>query len=155
MLGRMVSVSFRSRASFQPQKTHASTHATARDFIDACLTLEPTSRLTAQQAQQHPWLAPPPSPSLSATSTATATDDGSTTPDLLPTFREHADPKLKLKRSMLAVKAVGDFEKEGERRKSRREMWGEEERVVVEGVERARKEAEEEAVSLTSLGAGV
>jgi hypothetical protein len=72
------------------------------------------------------------------------------TPDLLPTFKQHADPRMKLKRSLLAVKAVGDFKEEGAARKTRREMWGTEERKVVEEVERMQKEAEEEAVSLAS-----
>lgn len=58
---------------------------------------------------------------------------------------------MKLKRSLLAVKAVGDFKDEGVKRKTRREMWGTEERKVVEDVERAQKEAEEEAVRLILL----
>lgn len=55
---------------------------------------------------------------------------------------------MKLKRSLLAVKATGDFKAEGQVRKSRREMWGAEERAIVEKVEAIRQEAEEEAVSL-------
>lgn len=131
---------------FTPANQAHTSSLTARDFINSILRIDPAARLAASQALQHPWLAPVVSPSPSTTPT------GTPTPDLLPTFKQHADPHMKLRRSMLAVKAVGDFKDEGERRKTRRELWGTEERKVVEEVERAQKEAEEEAVSLSWTG---
>lgn len=96
--------------------------------------------MTAEEASKHRWLCPPES------------NASTPTPDLLPTFRHHVDPRMKLKRSLLAVKATGDFKHEGMARKSRREMWGEEERKIVEKVEAIRKEAEQDAVSCRLIG---
>ncbi|KAF7327201.1 Protein kinase domain-containing protein [Mycena kentingensis (nom. inval.)] len=43
--------------SFDPEEPWADVSGTARDFITACLTLDPEKRPTVQQALEHKWLA--------------------------------------------------------------------------------------------------
>ncbi|KAI0689813.1 Pkinase-domain-containing protein [Cerioporus squamosus] len=42
---------------FEPEEYWAGVSETARDFVKECLTIDPTSRPTAAEALQHPWLA--------------------------------------------------------------------------------------------------
>ncbi|CDO77740.1 hypothetical protein BN946_scf184993.g3 [Trametes cinnabarina] len=43
--------------SFEPAEYWENVSETARDFVRACLTVDPTKRPTAAEALQHPWLA--------------------------------------------------------------------------------------------------
>ncbi|KAF7332762.1 Protein kinase domain-containing protein [Mycena kentingensis (nom. inval.)] len=42
---------------FEPEESWADVSGTARDFITACLTIDPEKRPTVQQALEHKWLA--------------------------------------------------------------------------------------------------
>ncbi|KAL4072258.1 Pkinase-domain-containing protein [Scleroderma citrinum] len=42
---------------FEPEEYWSNVSETARSFVRACLTVDPESRPTAEQALQHPWLA--------------------------------------------------------------------------------------------------
>ena len=42
---------------FEPEEYWANVSQTARDFVTACLTIDPDARPTAEQALEHPWLA--------------------------------------------------------------------------------------------------
>ena len=42
---------------FEPEEYWANVSQTARDFVTACLTIDPASRPTAEEALKHPWLA--------------------------------------------------------------------------------------------------
>lgn len=42
---------------FEPEEYWANVSQTARDFVAACLTIDPDARPTAEEALKHPWLA--------------------------------------------------------------------------------------------------
>lgn len=42
--------------AFQPSEYWRDVSSTARDFVRACLTVDPAKRLTCEQALEHPWL---------------------------------------------------------------------------------------------------
>ncbi|OBZ76298.1 Calcium/calmodulin-dependent protein kinase type I [Grifola frondosa] len=42
---------------FEPEEYWANVSSTARDFVSECLTIDPASRPTAEEALQHKWLA--------------------------------------------------------------------------------------------------
>ena len=42
---------------FEPEEYWANVSQTARDFVTACLTIDPAARPTAEEALKHPWLA--------------------------------------------------------------------------------------------------
>ena len=42
---------------FEPEEYWANVSQTARDFLTACLTIDPAARPTAEEALKHPWLA--------------------------------------------------------------------------------------------------
>jgi serine/threonine protein kinase len=63
--------------------------ATARDFISRCLTIDPTKRITAHQALEHPWLvAARGDPTKQA-----ASGTGELNADLLPAIKKQFDPR--------------------------------------------------------------
>lgn len=135
-------VSSRSKAdlfALSPRRRGLDLAWPARDFVRACLTVDPATRLTARDALSHAWLTP-------------SSEPGTPTPDLLPTFRRHADVRQKLTRSLTAIKAMGHLRHEGQERrdrsKSKREQMSDAFRRVVERVDAAREESENEAVSL-------
>ncbi|KAK4048950.1 Calcium/calmodulin-dependent protein kinase type I [Microbotryomycetes sp. JL201] len=121
--------------AFEPAEYWKHVSETAKDFINKLLTVDTSKRLTASGALSHPFL-------------SSSSDSSTTTHDLLPTFKQHADAKEKLSRGLTAVLAMGALKEEGLARKTRREEMGEEDRKVVEAAEQARKESEDEAAKL-------
>lgn len=116
---------------------------TARDFINRCLVIDQTKRMTATEALAHPWLA-----QLAPTASATAQAQR---PDLLPSLRKNFNAKGTWKRAIMGVRAAGALKAGGEARRATllAEATGtdEERQRVFESAQRAKKEAEEEAVS--------
>ncbi|KAJ7611701.1 kinase-like domain-containing protein [Roridomyces roridus] len=86
--------------SFTPEEYWVNVSETARDFVRACLTIDPALRPTAEQALQHQWLATP-TPYF-------VQDSASGGPvDLLPQVKKAAfDAKLAWKKAGATVRAV-------------------------------------------------
>lgn len=116
----------------------------ARDFIRRCLVIDQTQRLTAAQALAHPWLA------QGAPST-----NQPQRPDLLPSLRKNFNAKGTWRRAIMGVRAASALKLGGEHRRATLMAGagvGEEEQARVrEEAERAKRDAEEEAVSRRAL----
>ncbi|KAF8510171.1 Pkinase-domain-containing protein [Gautieria morchelliformis] len=86
---------------FEPAEYWANVSDTARDFVNACLTVDPTSRPTAAEALEHKWLASeqphfvpdPESPSGGPT-------------DLLPTIRKGFNARKTFRKAVLSMVAM-------------------------------------------------
>ncbi|KAK4053290.1 Calcium/calmodulin-dependent protein kinase type I [Microbotryomycetes sp. JL221] len=129
--------------AFEPVEYWKHVSDTAKDFINKLLTLDSSSRLTAKEALSHDFLKP-----FSSTTHNTNGSDEEEEHDLLPTFKQHADAKEKLNRGLTAVLAMGALKEEGLNRKTRRDEMGEEDKQIVEGVEKLRQESQDEASKL-------
>lgn len=103
--------------------------------------------MTATEALAHPWLA-----QLAPTASATAQAQR---PDLLPSLRKNFNAKGTWKRAIMGVRAAGALKAGGEARRATllAEATGteEERQRVFEQAQRAKQEAEEEAVRIRSF----
>ncbi|KAJ7321901.1 Pkinase-domain-containing protein [Mycena albidolilacea] len=83
---------------FEPEEYWANVSDTARDFVRACLTIDPERRPTAAECLDHKWLA-------SNTSHFVSTPSGSPT-DLLPHVKKVFNAKLTWKKAAFSIKAL-------------------------------------------------
>lgn len=123
---------------------------TARDFINRCLVIDQTKRMTAVEALNHPWLS-----SLGSSHPAANTSSYNP-PDLLPSLRKNFDARGTFRRAIFAVRAAAALKDGGEQRRATLNVAAlggttEEQKRVREEAERAKRDAEEEAVISPSL----
>ncbi|KAL3482396.1 kinase-like domain-containing protein [Aspergillus californicus] len=89
--------------SFTPIDYWRGVSVEARNFIKACLTVEPKDRLTAHQALQHPWVLPPYDPSAPIGSGQ----------DLLPTVKKNFNARRTLHKAIDTVRAINKLRENG------------------------------------------
>jgi calcium/calmodulin-dependent protein kinase I len=76
-------------------------HTTARDFVRKCLTIDPTQRMTAHQALQHPFL---------------VEDVGAKEADLLPNVKKNFNARRTLHAAIDTIRAINKLrEGQGQR----------------------------------------
>ncbi|KAJ7321916.1 putative serine/threonine protein kinase [Mycena albidolilacea] len=83
---------------FEPEEYWANVSDTARDFVRACLTIDPERRPTAAECLDHKWLA-------SNTPHFVSTPGGGPT-DLLPHVKKAFNAKLTWKKAAFSIKAL-------------------------------------------------
>ncbi|KAJ7628740.1 Pkinase-domain-containing protein [Roridomyces roridus] len=83
---------------FEPEEYWANVSQTARDFVTACLTIDPERRPTAAEALEHKWLA-------DTTPHFVPEADGAPT-DLLPHVKKAFNAKLTWKKAAFSIKAL-------------------------------------------------
>ncbi|KAF7366335.1 Pkinase-domain-containing protein [Mycena sanguinolenta] len=83
---------------FEPEEYWANVSDTARDFVRACLTIDPEKRPTADECLGHKWLA-------STTPHFVSTPSGGPT-DLLPHVKKAFNAKLAWKKAAFSIKAL-------------------------------------------------
>ncbi|KAJ7765987.1 hypothetical protein B0H14DRAFT_2970103, partial [Mycena olivaceomarginata] len=83
---------------FEPEEYWANVSDTARDFVRACLTIDPERRPTAAECLDHKWLA-------SNTPHFVSTPSGGPT-DLLPHVKKAFNAKLTWKKAAFSIKAL-------------------------------------------------
>ncbi|KAL1412736.1 Calcium/calmodulin-dependent protein kinase type I [Vanrija albida] len=86
---------------FAPPEYWAGVSETARDFVRACLTIDPTNRPTAAQLLQHKWLRADAPPFV-----ADPTSESGQAVNLLPTVKKAFDAKKTFRRAVLGMMAV-------------------------------------------------
>ncbi|KAL4796881.1 kinase-like domain-containing protein [Aspergillus venezuelensis] len=89
--------------SFTPIEYWRGVSVEARDFIKACLTVDPKARLTAHQALQHPWVNPP----------YDQTDMMGSGQDLLPTVKKNFNARRTLHKAIDTVRAINKLRENG------------------------------------------
>lgn len=90
--------------SFTPADYWRGVSQTAQDFIKRCLTIDPNSRMTAQEALQHPWMNPPQDPNEA---------DLGSGEDLLPTVKKNFNARRTLHRAIDTVRAINKLREGG------------------------------------------
>ncbi|KAH8921685.1 putative calmodulin-dependent protein kinase type 1 [Atractiella rhizophila] len=113
--------------AFEPVEYWQNVSDTARDFIRRCLVIDPSARMTTQQALDHPWLS----------SDKPQGEDK----DLLPNVRKNFDAKKTWKKALLGIKWLGAAQRQATL------QLGQEEKQVMEDVEEGKRQAEEEKPS--------
>lgn len=86
---------------FEPEEYWENVSQTAKDFVAACLTVDPTQRPTAADALKHPWLADE-KPHF-------VPDPGSLTggpTDLLPHIQKRLDARTRFRRAVWGITAM-------------------------------------------------
>ena len=89
--------------SFTPLEYWRHVSKSARQFINRCLTIEPTERMTAHQALAHPWI------------TGEAEDGTTTKPgeqekvDLLPTVKKNFNARRTLHAAIDTIRAINQL----------------------------------------------
>lgn len=106
--------------------------------------------MTSAEALEHPWLA-----SLGPSHPAANTSSYNP-PDLLPSLRKNFDARGTFRRAIFAVRAAAALKDGGEQRRATLNVGGlggteEEQRRVRAEAERAKRDAEEEAVRISFL----
>ncbi|WOO81985.1 Calcium/calmodulin-dependent protein kinase cmkB [Vanrija pseudolonga] len=86
---------------FAPPEYWAGVSETARDFVRACLTVDPTNRPTAAQLLQHKWLRTDAPPFV-----ADPESESGAAVNLLPTVKKAFDAKKTFRRAVLGMMAV-------------------------------------------------
>lgn len=124
--------------AFEPAEYWTNVSPVARDFINKCLSVDQKTRLTATEALNHPWFL-----SYHAQTPAELKEQ----PDLLPTIRKQFDAKKTFKRAILTIRAAAALKDGGERRQRMNRAVTEDEQKILDNVERAKANAEKEAVS--------
>lgn len=121
---------------FEPAEYWQGVSETARDFVRACLTIDPKNRPTADQLLQHPWLVEE-RPAVPATGAV----------DLLPNVKAAFDAKKTFRRAVLGMMAVHRMQdqKEHHHHTVGGQTPAEKEKLKQE-VERYKEEAEREDV---------
>ncbi|KAL4921852.1 kinase-like domain-containing protein [Aspergillus aurantiobrunneus] len=89
--------------SFTPIEYWRGVSVHAREFIKACLTVDPQARLTAHQALQHPWINPPYDP----------TETLGSGQDLLPTVKKNFNARRTLHKAIDTVRAINKLRENG------------------------------------------
>ncbi|KAL2835008.1 kinase-like domain-containing protein [Aspergillus cavernicola] len=89
--------------SFSPLDYWRGVSVSARNFIKACLTVDPQARITAHQALQHPWVNPPYDPTA-------AIGSGQ---DLLPTIKKNFNARRTLHKAIDTVRAINKLRENG------------------------------------------
>ncbi|EPT03224.1 hypothetical protein FOMPIDRAFT_1022546 [Fomitopsis schrenkii] len=86
---------------FEPEEYWANVSQTARDFVAACLTIDPDARPTAEEALKHPWLA-------SATPHYVPDPESPSggPKDLLPQVKKAFDAKKTFRKAVLSMVAM-------------------------------------------------
>lgn len=91
--------------SFTPTEYWRNVTPTARDFINCCLTTDPTVRMTAHQALSHPFVAEPLENSVSTNGTGAR--------DLLPTIKKNFNARRTLHAAIDTVRAINKLREGG------------------------------------------
>ncbi|GAA5858200.1 hypothetical protein JCM8547_005688 [Rhodosporidiobolus lusitaniae] len=135
--------------AFEPEEYWTGVSETARDFINRCLVIDQTKRMTAAEALQHPWLA-----------TISPSTGSQQRPDLLPSLRRNFDAKRTWRKAINMARAGAILKAGGEQRRATLLAQGvdgiavggseEEQRRLREEAERAKRDAEEEASKVDS-----
>lgn len=81
--------------SFTPVEYWRGVSQTARKFIQRCLTIEPTTRMTAHEALSHEWIAGP--------------ESGRGEQDLLPTVKKNFNARRTLHKAIDTVRAINQL----------------------------------------------
>jgi serine/threonine protein kinase len=81
--------------SFTPLEYWRGVSVTARQFIKACLTIEPTKRMSAHDALLHQWIAGP--------------ESGRGEQDLLPTVKKNFNARRTLHKAIDTVRAINQL----------------------------------------------
>ncbi|GAA6009813.1 hypothetical protein JCM10207_002118 [Rhodosporidiobolus poonsookiae] len=134
--------------AFEPEEYWTGVSETARDFINRCLVIDQTKRMTSAEALAHPWLA-------SAAASTTTSAEQSQRPDLLPSLRRNFDAKRTWRKAINMARAGAILKAGGEQRRAtllaEAGMGSEEEQERLrQQAERAKKEAEEEETDVDS-----
>lgn len=120
----------------------------ARDFINRCLVIDQTKRMTASEALAHPWLAQR-VPEASA-------QQQTQRPDLLPSLRKNFNAKRTWKRAIMGVRAAGALKAGGEARRAtlltEMDLGEDVQEKMRQEANLAKRDAEEEAVSEGGTG---
>ncbi|EIW72069.1 hypothetical protein TREMEDRAFT_41477 [Tremella mesenterica DSM 1558] len=127
---------------FEPVEYWAGVSETARSFVRACLTVDPTNRPTAAQLLAHKWLQTEDTHYLQDSARA-----DSAAVDLLPNVKAGFDAKKTFRRAVLGMMAVHRFQDQHAQHQSlgAAQSAAEKEKLVEE-VERYKREAEREDV---------
>ncbi|KWU43178.1 Ca2+ calmodulin-dependent protein kinase [Rhodotorula sp. JG-1b] len=129
--------------AFEPAEYWMGVSETARDFINRCLVIDQTKRMTASEALAHPWLAQR-VPEASAQQQAQR-------PDLLPSLRKNFNAKRTWKRAIMGVRAAGALKAGGEARRAtlltEMDLGEDVQEKMRQEANLAKRDAEEEAVS--------
>ncbi|GAA5897925.1 serine/threonine-protein kinase [Sporobolomyces salmoneus] len=137
--------------AFEPEEYWQGVSQTARDFINRCLVIDQTSRMTAPEALAHPWLS-----SLGSSHPAANTSSYNP-PDLLPSLRKNFDARGTFRRAIFAVRAAAALKDGGEQRRATLNVVAglggteEEQKRVREEAERMKRDAEEEANNIDQV----
>lgn len=91
--------------SFTPVEYWRSVTPTAREFIDRCLTIDPSARMTAHQAMSHPFVAEPLDTSSGANGTGAR--------DLLPTIKKNFNARRTLHAAIDTIRAINKLREGG------------------------------------------
>ncbi|KAN0125275.1 Pkinase domain containing protein [Lactarius tabidus] len=86
---------------FEPEEYWANVSNTARDFVSACLTVDPTQRPTAAEILQHPWLADEKPHFVPDPDSLTGGPR-----DLLPHIQKRLGGKARFRKAVLGVTAM-------------------------------------------------
>lgn len=81
--------------SFTPVEYWRGVSQTARQFIERCLTIDPTKRMTAHEALSHEWIAGP--------------ESGRGEADLLPTVKKNFNARRTLHKAIDTVRAINQL----------------------------------------------
>lgn len=90
--------------SFTPIEYWRNVSQTARNFIKACLTVDPRQRMTAHQALQHPWI------NTEDPMSAGVQQNGG---DLLPTVKKNFNARRTLHKAIDTVRAINKLREGG------------------------------------------
>ena len=88
--------------SFTPLEYWRGVSSEAREFINRCLTIDPSKRMTAHEAMQHPWTSPPYDTSRQGSGE-----------DLLPTVKKNFNARRTLHRAIDTVRAINKLREGG------------------------------------------
>lgn len=86
--------------AFEPEVYWAGVSDAARDFINCLLTVDPSKRMTASQALEHPWLA-----------TDAAKNEGQQK-DLLPDLRSNFNAKRTFRKAVHGIRLINRLRSE-------------------------------------------
>ncbi|KAI5291536.1 hypothetical protein KEM52_000137 [Ascosphaera acerosa] len=97
--------------SFKPEEYWRNVSGVAREFIRACLTVDPSKRMTAHEALAHPWISPPTGEGEGGAAARTPTRQGFE--DLLPTVRSNFNARRTLHKAIDTVRAINKLREAG------------------------------------------